>query len=69
MRLINKKYLLVFSCFVISLLLAMPALAAYEKYDIGSLITIGEFVYDDDFQATTSPCTISIYNPSGGVAA
>ncbi|MBP6855809.1 MAG: hypothetical protein KBC26_02460 [Candidatus Pacebacteria bacterium] len=41
---------------------------AYETVLPGGAITIGEFVYDDDFQATTTPCTVSVYNPSGGLA-
>lgn len=38
---------------------------AYEQIAPQESITIGEFVYDDNFVATTTPCTISIYDPSG----
>jgi hypothetical protein len=40
--------------------------AAYERYATGDTAVIGEFVYDDNFVATTTAgCTLSIYNPSG----
>lgn len=35
------------------------------RYEQGETAVVGEFVYDDDFVATTSPCTVSIYDPSG----
>jgi len=41
------------------------ASAAYERVAPGATITIGEFVYDDDYVATTTPCTVSIYDTTG----
>ena len=35
----------------------------YQKIAPGDTVTLGEFVYDDDFVATTTPCTIGITNP------
>jgi len=37
--------------------------AGYEKIAPGDTITLGEFVFDDDFVATTTPCTIGITDP------
>ena len=39
--------------------------AGYQKIAPGDTVTLGEFVFDDDFVATTTPCTIGITNPSG----
>jgi sec-independent protein translocase protein TatC len=39
--------------------------AAINKYVPGDTIVIGEFVYDDDLVATTSLCSMFIYNPQG----
>lgn len=38
--------------------------AEYPRAAKGTTVVIGEFVYDDDYTPTTTPCTISIYNPS-----
>ncbi len=43
--------------------------ASVNKYAPGDTIIIGEFVYDDDMVATTSPCTISIYDSLNNVIA
>ena len=51
------------SVFVFSV--AWSASAVTNKYAPNENIVIGEFVYDDDFVATTTDCTLSIYNPSG----
>ncbi len=40
------------------------ALAAYDKYAPGEVVTIGEFVYDDTFVATTTACTTTVYSPN-----
>jgi len=46
----------------------LVAHAAYERYATGDTAVIGEFVYDDNFVATTTAaCTLSIYNPSGSL--
>ena len=37
--------------------------AGYQKIAPGDTITLGEFVFDDDFVATTTPCTIGITDP------
>lgn len=41
------------------------AYAAYQTVELGSTITIGEFLYEDDYTASTVDCTISIYDPAG----
>ena len=42
------------------------AQAEYERFEAGTTATIGEFVYDDDFVATTTAdCRVTIYNPAG----
>ena len=53
---------------LILLLMANPAWAAYDKYSVGESVTVGEFVFDDDFKATTSDCFISIVDPAGNPA-
>lgn len=35
----------------------------YEKIAPGDTITLGEFVFDDNFVATTTDCTIGITDP------
>ncbi len=37
--------------------------ASYQKIAPGGTVTLGELVFDDDFVATTTPCTIGITNP------
>ncbi|QQR50401.1 hypothetical protein IPF86_00565 [Candidatus Nomurabacteria bacterium] len=44
---------------------APVTLASETVYAPGDTITVGEFVYNDDFTANTSDCTISIYSPNG----
>ena len=46
----------------------LRALAAYDQFPPGSSVTLGEFVYDDDMQPTTTPCTLTVKTPdkSGG---
>ena len=39
------------------------ASAGYQKIAPGDTVTLGEFVFDDNFVATTTPCTIGITNP------
>ncbi|MEK7131699.1 MAG: dockerin type I domain-containing protein [Patescibacteria group bacterium] len=54
--------LLVFSFFATDFVYA-----GYQKIAPGDTVTLGEFVFDDDFVATTTPCTIGITNPSNVV--
>ncbi len=52
--------------FVLILGVFSVARAAYERFEAGGTATIGEFVYDDDFVATTTAgCVVTIYNPAG----
>lgn len=37
--------------------------ASYQKIAPGGTVTLGEFVFDDNFVPTTTPCTIGITNP------
>ena len=39
--------------------------AEYQIYAPGAQVTVGDFVYDDSFNATSSPCSIVIADPSG----
>ncbi len=45
------------------------AASAYQEYLPNTTILLGEFVYDDDFTPTTTPCLISVFSPSGAVVA
>lgn len=49
--------------FVFSFFAPNLAYASYQKIAPGGTVTLGEFVFDDDFIATTTPCTIGITNP------
>ncbi len=49
--------------FVVSFFVPHLAYASYQKIAPGGAVTLGEFVFDDDFVATTTPCTIGITNP------
>ena len=49
--------------FVVSFFAPHLAYASYQKIAPGGTVTLGEFVFDDDFVATTTPCTIGITNP------
>ena len=61
-----KIYLILFLACVI-LLRAGFAVAGYnDLISPGDSVTIGEFVYDDDMQPTSSDCTISVYDPTPG---
>ncbi|MEK7185658.1 MAG: hypothetical protein AAB726_03480, partial [Patescibacteria group bacterium] len=48
-----------FSFFIISVTFA----ASYQKIAPGDTVTLGEFVFDDNFVATTTDCTVGITNP------
>ncbi|MEN9621787.1 MAG: hypothetical protein RLZZ67_221, partial [Candidatus Parcubacteria bacterium] len=49
------------------LLGSQVAYAEYEKYGVGDTVTVGEFVYEDDFTPSIVDCFVSVYNPSGSV--
>ena len=49
--------------FVFSFFAADFAYAGYQKIAPGDIVTLGEFVFDDNFVATTTPCTIGITDP------
>lgn len=51
------------SFFVFGLFSPGLAYAAYQKIAPGDTITLGEFVFDDNFVATTTDCWIGITNP------
>ncbi|HPW34491.1 MAG TPA: hypothetical protein PK367_01880 [Candidatus Paceibacterota bacterium] len=63
----TKLILSVFVLLGIFLLGGVEYTNAYQTVSPGQSIIIGEFVYDDDFQATTTPCTINIYDPLGSL--
>jgi hypothetical protein len=53
------------SCFLF--LITPSAHAEYRTVPPGSPITLGEFVYDDDYVATTTPCNITISDTSASI--
>src|SRR3989344_594474 len=58
----------VFGCFILLFLVfsffAIDSVyAGYQKIAPGGTVTLGELVFDDDFVATTTPCTIGITDP------
>ena len=67
----HTLYLLSFSfcCFVfVSFFSTSIALAYdYQRIPPGGTVTLGEFVFDDNFVATTTPCTVGINDPSNTV--
>jgi hypothetical protein len=45
---------------------ALPAFAAYDQFEPGTAVTLGEFVYDDSFEATTTAnCSVTVHDPNG----
>lgn len=54
-----------FLCFVLFWFFSISVASAanYQKIAPGDTITLGEFVFDDDFVATTTDCWIGITNP------
>ena len=53
--------------FLFLLLLCVPALSlagSYPQYPAGSVVTIGEFVYNDDYSPTTDNCDVTVYDPT-----
>ena len=65
-KLYYKKYL--YLLILISTLFFVPvAMAAYERFSPGETVTLGEFVYNDDFTPTTTPCIISIFDPADNI--
>jgi len=62
-----KFFLLIF-VFVFSQAFFAVVNAAYERFATGETAVIGEFVYDDNFVATTTAgCTLSVYDPTGSL--
>ncbi len=54
------------TCMVLFFVFSVPLnVLAIETYIPGDAITIGEFIYDDDYTPTTDDCTISIFSPAG----
>lgn len=49
--------------FIFNLLSTGYVYASYQKIAPGDTITLGEFVFTDDFVPTTTPCTIGITDP------
>lgn len=50
------------------LTMAWPSLAmGYSKYSPGTQISIGEFLYEDDFTPSTEDCTLTVVDPNGDV--
>jgi hypothetical protein len=58
----NYKVIFGLAIMLASFVFIHAAKAAYNIYAPGDTITLGEFVYDDNGNATTSNCTISIYD-------
>lgn len=54
-------------CFILLGFFSFISIAnAIETYEPLETITIGEFIYNDDYTPTMDDCTISIYPPGGG---
>jgi len=62
-------YFLLFWCFLFLGLFSISVAFAYsyQKIAPGDTVTLGEFVFDDNFVATTTPCTVGITDPSDTV--
>ena len=43
--------------------ISVASAASYQKIAPGDTVTLGEFVFDDDFVATTTACTVGITSP------
>ncbi|PCI27386.1 hypothetical protein COB55_05935, partial [Candidatus Wolfebacteria bacterium] len=58
-----------FCCLVVCGFSSIPVAYAadYKEIGPGDTITIGEYVFDDDFVATTTDCTVGITDPSNVV--
>ena len=58
-------FLFSFFCFVFLGFFSIPVASAnnYQKIAPGGTVILGEFVFDDDFVATTTNCWIGISNP------
>jgi hypothetical protein len=56
-----------FIVFVCLFFIFQTANAEIQRVSVGETITIGEFIYDDDYVATTTPCTVSIYDSLGDI--
>ncbi len=64
----NRRFLLsVWVLLALPLFFASSASAAYTTYAPGQTVVLGDFVYDDDYTATTTNCYVSIWGPSGSV--
>ncbi len=59
-----KTALSLFVTVVCAFLIIPSAWAEVLSVGAGETVTIGEFVYDDDYVATTTPCTMTIYDPA-----
>ena len=64
----NAKFLFP-SLFILALFFLISpikkVLAEYQIFSPGASVTVGDFVYDDSYNPTTTPCTIMISDPSG----
>ena len=63
-----KKHFPIILTLILFCLFLLPenfVLATYNDLIApGDSVTIGEFVYDDDMQPTTTDCTVSIFSPN-----
>ncbi len=57
----SKLFFLLF-LFTFGISFSHTAFAQYQRYSPGDTVTIGEFVYDDNYSATTTPCWVTIYD-------
>ncbi len=68
-KILVKKYSFLFCFFSIVLycsffLISTVSANNYQKIAPGDTVTLGEFVFEDDFSPSTTDCTITINNPS-----
>jgi len=63
----HNNALYTFSVFVFLLFIFQTSIVVANTivYKPGDTVTVGEFVYNDDFTPTSDICTVSIFSPSG----
>ncbi|HAG27395.1 TPA: hypothetical protein DCG61_01265, partial [Patescibacteria group bacterium] len=66
----QKLFKLGTAVLVTTMMLVVPifAFASYTKFSPGATVTIGEFLFEDDFTPSTEDCTLTVRDPNGDVA-
>ncbi len=65
----NKLPLSIFLQFFFIFIFSTPTFFVhaqnYQQISLGETIRLGEFVYNDDYTASTTPCTVTIFDSAG----